>query len=156
MKYNICIKSVKKKLCKTRYLKGKPQIRGTVFRIYRTTPRKPNSAIRVLAQVLIFTDTMGRKLFAYIPGGNRSRPVVQWNEVLIRGGRTQDVRGLHYKLVRGNRGCKGLQKKREARSKYGAKSLFLALKRLTVSRRPLRKSKFQPGEELRLFLHARL
>jgi len=145
MRFVHLLKVRKKKITKkkTRFLKNNPQVRGTVFRIYRITPRKPNSAIRTLAQIAIFNDILRRKIFAYIPGGNRTtRPVVQWNEVLYRGGRTQDIRGAHYKLVRGNRGCPGIREKLGSRSKYGTKSIEIALKKLVVKRRPFRTKKY--------------
>ena len=97
-------------------LKACPQKRGVCLRVYTTTPKKPNSAIRKVARVKL---TNGQEVTAYIPGeGNNLQ---EHSVVLIRGGRVKDLPGVRYHIIRGTLDTQGLEKRRQIRSKYGAK-----------------------------------
>ena len=97
-------------------LKACPQKRGVCLRVYTTTPKKPNSALRKVARVKL---TNGQEVTAYIPGeGNNLQ---EHSVVLIRGGRVKDLPGVRYHIIRGTLDTQGLEKRRQRRSKYGAK-----------------------------------
>ena len=93
-----------------------PQKRGVCTRVYTTTPKKPNSALRKVARVRL---TNGMEVGAYIPG--ESHNLQEHSVVLIRGGRVKDLPGFRYKVIRGGLDTSGVSDRRQARSKYGAK-----------------------------------
>ena len=97
-------------------LKACPQKRGVCTRVYTTTPKKPNSALRKVARVRL---TNGIEVTAYIPGVGHT--LQEHSVVLIRGGRVKDLPGVRYHIVRGALDCLGVQDRRNARSRYGAK-----------------------------------
>ena len=97
-------------------LKSCPQKRGVCLRVYTTTPKKPNSALRKVARVKL---TNGQEVTAYIPGGGHN--LQEHSVVLIRGGRVKDLPGVRYHIIRGTLDTQGLEKRRQRRSKYGAK-----------------------------------
>jgi small subunit ribosomal protein S12 len=97
-------------------LRGNPQKRGVCTRVYTTTPKKPNSALRKVARVRL---TNGFEVTAYIPGEGHN--LQEHSIVLIRGGRVKDLPGVRYHIVRGTLDCLGVEKRRKSRSKYGAK-----------------------------------
>ncbi len=108
-------KRVKKKT-KTPALKGAPQKRGVCTRVYTTTPKKPNSALRKVARVRL---TTGIEVSAYIPGVGHN--LQEHSVVLVRGGRVKDLPGVRYHIVRGTLDTLGVEDRRQGRSKYGAK-----------------------------------
>ncbi len=93
-----------------------PQRRGVCVRVYTTTPKKPNSALRKVARVRL-TNTM--EVSAYIPGEGHN--LQEHSVVLVRGGRVKDLPGVRYHIVRGALDTSGVEKRRKSRSKYGAK-----------------------------------
>ena len=97
-------------------LEGCPQKRGVCTRVYTTTPKKPNSALRKVARVRL---TNGYEVTAYIPGEGHN--LQEHSIVLIRGGRVKDLPGVRYHVVRGTLDASGVQDRRQGRSKYGAK-----------------------------------
>ena len=97
-------------------LKGCPQRRGVCTRVYTTTPKKPNSALRKVAKVRL---TTGIEAVCYIPGEGHN--LQEHSVVLIRGGRVKDLPGVRYHTVRGSLDAAGVTKRRQSRSKYGAK-----------------------------------
>ena len=97
-------------------LKGAPQKRGVCTRVYTTTPKKPNSALRKVARVRL---TSGMEITAYIPGVGHN--LQEHSLVLIRGGRVKDLPGVRYHVVRGTLDAVGVQGRMQGRSKYGAK-----------------------------------
>jgi small subunit ribosomal protein S12 len=97
-------------------LKECPQKRGVCTRVYTTTPKKPNSALRKVARVRM---TNGLEVTAYIPGIGHN--LQEHSVVLVRGGRVKDLPGVRYHIVRGALDTAGVQKRNQARSKYGAK-----------------------------------
>ena len=97
-------------------LKSCPQKRGVCLRVYTTTPKKPNSALRKVARVKL---TNGQDVTAYIPG--ECHNLQEHSVVLIRGGRVKDLPGVRYHIIRGTLDTQGLEKRRQRRSKYGAK-----------------------------------
>jgi len=101
---------------KTPALRGAPQKRGVCTRVYTTTPKKPNSALRKVARVRL-TNQM--EVTAYIPG--ISHNLQEHSVVLIRGGRVKDLPGVRYKVIRAALDASGVQGRKQARSKYGAK-----------------------------------
>ena len=101
---------------KTPALKGAPQKRGVCTGVYTTTPKKPNSALRKVARVRL-TNSM--EVTAYIPG--ISHNLQEHSVVLIRGGRVKDLPGVRYKVIRAALDASGVQGRKQARSKYGAK-----------------------------------
>ena len=101
---------------KTPALKGSPQRRGVCTRVYTTTPKKPNSALRKVARVKL---TSGIEVTAYIPGVGHN--LQEHSLVLIRGGRVKDLPGVRYHVVRGTLDAVGVQGRKQGRSKYGAK-----------------------------------
>lgn len=101
---------------KTAALKGSPQRRGVCTRVYVTSPKKPNSALRKLARVRL---TSGIEVSAYIPGEGHN--LQEHSMVLVRGGRVKDLPGVRYKIVRGALDTQGVKDRKQARSRYGAK-----------------------------------
>src|SRR6201746_1464860 len=101
---------------KTPALKGSPQRRGVCTRVYTTTPKKPNSALRKVARVRL---TSGIEVTAYIPGVGHN--LQEHSIVLVRGGRVKDLPGVRYQIVRGTLDALGVDGRRRSRSKYGAK-----------------------------------
>ena len=101
---------------KTAALKGSPQRRGVCTRVYTTTPKKPNSALRKVARVRL---SNGIEVTAYIPGEGHN--LQEHSIVLVRGGRVKDLPGVRYKIVRGALDASGVADRRQARSRYGAK-----------------------------------
>ena len=101
---------------KTPALKGAPQRRGVCTRVYTTTPKKPNSALRKVARVRL---TSGMEVTAYIPGEGHN--LQEHSIVLVRGGRVRDLPGVRYHIVRGVLDTQGVADRKQARSKYGAK-----------------------------------
>lgn len=97
-------------------LKENPQKRGVCIRVYTTTPKKPNSALRKVARVRL---TNGVEVTAYIPGIGHN--LQEHSVVLVRGGRVKDLPGVRYKIVRGALDAAGVQNRKKSRSKYGAK-----------------------------------
>lgn len=97
-------------------LTGSPQKRGVCIRVYTTTPKKPNSALRKVARVRL---TNGIEVTAYIPGIGHN--LQEHSVVLIRGGRVKDLPGVRYHIVRGTLDAVGVQDRKQSRSRYGAK-----------------------------------
>jgi len=97
-------------------LQGCPQKRGVCTRVYTSTPKKPNSALRKVARVRL---TNGIEVTSYIPGVGHN--LQEHSVVLIRGGRVKDLPGVRYHIVRGTLDSIGVQERRQSRSKYGAK-----------------------------------
>lgn len=101
---------------KTPALKGNPQKRGVCTRVYTTTPKKPNSALRKVCRVRLVN---GMEVTAYIPGIGHN--LQEHSMVLVRGGRVKDLPGVRYKIVRGSLDTQGVKNRKQARSRYGAK-----------------------------------
>ncbi|BAP89660.1 30S ribosomal protein S12 [Burkholderiales bacterium GJ-E10] len=97
-------------------LKGSPQKRGVCTKVYTTTPKKPNSALRKVAKVRL---TNGFEVISYI--GGEGHNLQEHSVVLIRGGRVKDLPGVRYHIVRGSLDTQGVKDRKQARSKYGAK-----------------------------------
>jgi len=97
-------------------LRGSPQRRGVCTRVFTTTPKKPNSALRKIARVRL---TSGVEVTAYIPGIGHN--LQEHSIVLVRGGRVRDLPGVRYKVVRGTMDTAGVRDRKKARSRYGAK-----------------------------------
>ena len=97
-------------------LQGSPQKRGVCIRVYTTTPKKPNSALRKVARVRL---TNGIEVTTYIPGIGHN--LQEHSIVLIRGGRVKDLPGVRYHVIRGTQDTAGVQDRRQGRSLYGAK-----------------------------------
>ena len=97
-------------------LKGSPQKRGVCVRVYTTTPKKPNSALRKVARVRL---TNGMEVTTYIPGVGHN--LQEHSIVLIRGGRVKDLPGVRYHIIRGTLDTTGVANRKQGRSKYGAK-----------------------------------
>jgi small subunit ribosomal protein S12 len=97
-------------------LAGSPQRRGVCVRVYTTTPKKPNSALRKVARVRL---TSGYEVTSYIPGIGHN--LQEHSVVLVRGGRVKDLPGVRYHVVRGTLDTVGVQDRKQSRSKYGAK-----------------------------------
>ncbi|MBI5561365.1 MAG: 30S ribosomal protein S12 [Deltaproteobacteria bacterium] len=93
-----------------------PQKRGVCVRVYTTTPKKPNSALRKVARVRL---TNGMEVTSYIPGIGHN--LQEHSVVMIRGGRVKDLPGVRYHIIRGKLDTMGVQDRKQARSKYGAK-----------------------------------
>ena len=93
-----------------------PQNRGVCTRVYTTTPKKPNSALRKVARVRL---TSGMEVTAYIPGEGHN--LQEHSIVLVRGGRVKDLPGVRYKIIRGTLDAAGVKNRKQARSRYGAK-----------------------------------
>ena len=101
---------------KTRALQECPQKRGVCVRVYTTTPKKPNSALRKVARVRL---TNGYEVTSYIPGEGHN--LQEHSVVLIRGGRVKDLPGVRYHIIRGVMDSEGVSERRQGRSKYGTK-----------------------------------
>jgi small subunit ribosomal protein S12 len=97
-------------------LRGNPQKRGVCTRVYTTTPKKPNSALRKVARVRL---TNGFEVTSYIPGEGHN--LQEHSIVLIRGGRVKDLPGVRYHIIRGTLDAAGVNERKQSRSKYGAK-----------------------------------
>ena len=97
-------------------LQACPQKRGVCTRVYTTTPKKPNSALRKVARVRL---TNGFEVTSYIPGEGHN--LQEHSVVMIRGGRVKDLPGVRYHIIRGSLDTQGIQDRRQRRSKYGAK-----------------------------------
>lgn len=106
----------KERRTKTPALKGSPQRKGVCIKVYTTTPKKPNSALRKVARVRL---TSGYEVTAYIPGIGHN--LQEHSVVLIRGGRVKDLPGVRYHIIRGALDCAGVEDRKKARSKYGVK-----------------------------------
>jgi small subunit ribosomal protein S12 len=116
---NQLVKKGRKRINKktnTPALKGAPQKRGVCTRVYTSTPKKPNSALRKVARVRL---TTGIEVTAYIPGIGHN--LQEHSVVLVRGGRVKDLPGVRYHIVRGTLDTLGVKDRRQGRSKYGAK-----------------------------------
>ena len=98
-------------------LAGSPQKRGVCTRVYTTTPKKPNSALRKVARVRLVN---GMEVTCYIPGEGHN--LQEHSIVLIRGGRVKDLPGVRYHIVRGTLDASGVTGRKQSRSKYGTKS----------------------------------
>ena len=109
-------RQVIKQKTKSPALKGCPQRRGVCTRVYTTTPKKPNSAIRKVARVRL---TSGYEVTAYIPGIGHN--LQEHSVVLVRGGRVKDLPGVRYHIVRGALDLQGVSDRKQGRSKYGTK-----------------------------------
>src|SRR6202012_5902855 len=101
---------------KTAALKGSPQRRGVCTRVYTTTPKKPNSALRKVARVKLTSQV---EVTAYIPGEGHN--LQEHSMVLVRGGRVKDLPGVRYKIIRGSLDTQGVKNRKQARSRDGAK-----------------------------------
>ena len=101
---------------KSQALKSCPQRRGVCTRVYTTTPKKPNSALRKVAKVRL---TNGNEIIAYIPGEGHN--LQEHSIVLVRGGRVKDLPGVRYHIVRGSLDTAGVKDRKQSRSKYGTK-----------------------------------
>ncbi len=108
------VKIVKRK--KNRALESNPQVRGVCTRVYTTTPKKPNSALRKVAKVRL---TTGIEVIAYI--GGEGHNLQEHAVVLVRGGRVKDLPGVRYHIVRGSLDTQGVKNRKQSRSLYGAK-----------------------------------
>ena len=97
-------------------LESCPQRRGVCTRVYTTTPKKPNSALRKIARVKL---TNGAEITAYIPGIGHN--LQEHSVVLVRGGRVKDLPGVRYHIIRGTLDAQGVKDRKQGRSKYGAK-----------------------------------
>jgi len=106
----------KKKKSKSPALQNCPQRRGVCLRVYTTTPKKPNSALRKVARVKL---TNGIEVTAYIPGIGHN--LQEHSIVLVRGGRVKDLPGVRYHIVRGTLDASGVEGRMKSRSKYGTK-----------------------------------
>ena len=104
------------KTTSTPALQGNPQKRGVCTRVYTTTPKKPNSALRKVAKVRL---TNGIEVIAYIPGEGHN--LQEHSLVLIEGGRVKDLPGVRYHIVRGTMDTAGVDDRKTSRSRYGAK-----------------------------------
>ncbi|MGD9949011.1 MAG: 30S ribosomal protein S12 [Desulfobulbus sp.] len=116
---NQLVRNRRKKITKrtnTPALQSCPQKRGVCVRVYTTTPKKPNSALRKVARVRL---TNGIEVTSYIPGIGHN--LQEHSVVLIRGGRVKDLPGVRYHIVRGTLDTLGVNDRRQGRSKYGAK-----------------------------------
>jgi small subunit ribosomal protein S12 len=109
-------RSPKRTKVRTPALKGSPQRRGVCTRVYTSTPKKPNSALRKVARVRL---TSGAEVTAYIPGIGHN--LQEHSIVLVRGGRVKDLPGVRYKIIRAALDTAGVRDRKQARSKYGAK-----------------------------------
>ena len=106
----------KKDKSKSPALMGAPLRRGVCLRVYTTTPKKPNSALRKVARVRL---TNGHEVTAYIPGVGHN--LQEHSVVMVRGGRVKDLPGVRYHILRGTSDTAGVEGRRQSRSKYGAK-----------------------------------
>lgn len=109
-------RKLQKKKTKAPALKSSPQKRGVCLRVYTTTPKKPNSALRKVARVRL---TNGMEVTSYI--GGMGHNLQEHSVVLVRGGKVKDLPGVRYHIVRGSLDTSGVNDRRQGRSKYGAK-----------------------------------
>lgn len=109
-------RSTKREKAATPALKGSPQRRGVCTRVYTTTPKKPNSALRKVARVRL---SSGVEVTAYIPGEGHN--LQEHSIVLVRGGRVKDLPGVRYRIIRGALDTQGVRNRQQGRSHYGAK-----------------------------------
>ena len=93
-----------------------PQVRGVCLKVYTTTPKKPNSALRKVARVKL---SNGNEVIAYIPGEGHN--LQEHSVVMIRGGRVKDLPGVRYHIIRGSLDTQGVKNRKQARSRYGVK-----------------------------------
>jgi len=107
----------KSRKVKTPALAGNSQKRGVCIRVYTTTPKKPNSALRKVARVRLVN---GMEVTAYIPGEGHN--LQEHSVVVIQGGRVKDLPGVRYHIIRGSLDTEGVKNRKQARSRYGAKS----------------------------------
>ena len=110
------VREKKVKRSKAPALQGNPQKRGVCVRVFTTTPKKPNSALRKVARVRL---SNGISVTAYIPGIGHN--LQEHSVVLVRGGRVKDLPGVRYKIIRGALDAAGVEGRRQSRSKYGTK-----------------------------------
>jgi small subunit ribosomal protein S12 len=110
-------RSMKQAKSKVPALRQSPQKRGVCTRVYTTTPKKPNSALRKVAKVRL---TNGFEVIGYI--GGEGHNLQEHSVVLIRGGRVKDLPGVRYHIVRGSLDTQGVKDRKQSRSKYGAKA----------------------------------
>lgn len=101
-------------------LEGCPQKRGFCLKLFLQSPKKPNSALRKVAKLMLYTK---KKTMAHIPGIGHN--LQKYSNVLIRGGRTQDLPGFNYKIIRGKLDAKRLESRFRGRSKYGTKKIWM-------------------------------
>jgi small subunit ribosomal protein S12 len=106
-----------RKKSKTPAMQGCPHKRGVCIRVYTTTPKKPNSALRKVARVRL---TNGQEVTSYIPGVGHN--LQEHSIVMIRGGRVKDLPGIRYHIIRGSLDTAGVANRKQSRSKYGAKA----------------------------------
>lgn len=118
-------KILKKKKNKVRKLTKCPQKKGICERVFITTPKKPNSALRKVAKILMPSTNL--KTLCYIPGVGHN--LQKFSTVLIRGGRVKDLPGMRYRVIRGKYDTKGVLSRRTSWSKYGVRNLFLVAKK---------------------------
>ncbi len=97
-------------------MKGCPQVKGVCLKVYTTTPKKPNSALRKVARVKL---SNGMEVIAYIPGEGHN--LQEHSVVAIRGGRVKDLPGVRYHIIRGFLDTQGVKNRKQARSRYGVK-----------------------------------
>ena len=109
-------RTVQKSRKKVPALQQSPQKRGVCTRVYTTTPKKPNSALRKVARVKLTSQV---EVTAYIPGEGHN--LQEHSMVLVRGGRVKDLPGVRYKIIRGSLDTQGVKNRKQARSRYGAK-----------------------------------
>ncbi|MBC7533600.1 MAG: 30S ribosomal protein S12 [Oligoflexus sp.] len=109
-------RNIQRNRTKSPALKASPQKRGVCTRVYTTTPKKPNSALRKVARVRL---TNGIEVTSYI--GGEGHNLQEHSVVLVRGGKVKDLPGVRYHIVRGSLDCSGVNARRQSRSKYGAK-----------------------------------
>jgi len=109
-------REIQKSTSKSKALSSCPQRRGVCTRVYTTTPKKPNSALRKVAKVRL---TNSIEIIAYIPGEGHN--LQEHSIVLIRGGRVKDLPGVRYHIVRGSLDTAGVNNRKQSRSKYGSK-----------------------------------
>jgi small subunit ribosomal protein S12 len=109
-------RSPRRKINKVPAMQANPQKRGVCTRVYTTTPKKPNSALRKVAKIRL---TNGFEVIGYIPGEGHN--LQEHSVVLIRGGRVKDLPGVRYHIIRGVLDTQGVKDRRQRRSKYGAK-----------------------------------
>lgn len=109
-------RNINKKKDKTPALGGSPQKKGLCLKVYTKTPKKPNSALRKIAQIKLSSQ---KEVLAYIPGENHS--LQEHSTVLVRGGRVKDLPGVKYHIIRGVLDLHCVKDKKNARSKYGTK-----------------------------------
>ena len=109
-------RSTQSKKSKSASLESSPQKRGVCTRVYTTTPKKPNSAMRKVARVRL---TNGKEVNAYIPGEGHN--LQEHSVVLIRGGRVKDLPGVRYHILRGTLDTQGVETRKQRRSHYGTK-----------------------------------